>query len=82
MTLTQELDKAPPASATWPGIVPGSVCVVTLVDRRTGATLSLNGHRVAVYTRAPRIAAEELLAGRDPALWDVRVLALDPARRR
>jgi hypothetical protein len=63
-------------------IIPGSVCVVTLVDRRTGSALRVNGSRVVIYTRAPRIAAEELLAGRDASVWDVRIEPLDPVRRR
>ncbi len=63
-------------------IIPDSVCAVTLVDRRTGAALRVNGSRLTIYTRSPGLAAEELLSGRDPTVWDVRIDPLDPARRR
>lgn len=82
MTGTRQIARVPARRRPWADIVPGSVCIVTLVDRRTGCTLSVNGRRIAVYTRSPEIAAEELLGGRDPTDWDVRVQALDPARRR
>lgn len=82
MTLVRVIDKARVSDPLWPDIIPGSVCAVTLVDRQTGDTLRVNGRRVVVYTRAPEIAAEELMSGRDPGLWDVRVQPLDPARRR
>jgi hypothetical protein len=55
---------------------------VTLIDRRTGAALRVNGSRLTIYTRSPALAAEELLSGRDPSVWDVRIEPLDPARRR
>lgn len=84
MTLTRELSPSLPPSAhkEVASVSPGSVCAVTLVDRRTGAALRLNGSRVVIYTRSPEIAAQELLAGRDPSVWDLRVQPLDPARRR
>ncbi len=84
MTVVRDIRTEPDhdSAATARSIVPGSVCVVTLVDRRTGSALRVNGSRMVIYTRAPRIAAEELLSGRDPSVWDVRIEPLDPARRR
>ena len=82
MTVTRDRFRDRVGRPLWCDVIPGSVCVVTLVDRRTGAALRVNGARVVVYTRAPEIAAEELLSGRDPARWDVRVQPLDPARGR
>jgi hypothetical protein len=76
---TQRSDRG---GAIIPDMIPGSVCAVTLVDRRTGAALRVNGSRLVIYTRASEIAARELLDGRDPAVWDLRVQPLDPARRR
>lgn len=64
-----------------PNIVPDSLCAVTLIDRRTGLAARRNGSRLQMLTRTPQIAAAELLAGRDPLVWDVRVEPLDPARR-
>lgn len=69
-------------AAKTQSIIPDSVCAVTLVDRRTGAALRVNGSRLTIYTRSPALAAEELLTGRDPSVWDVRIDPLDPARRR
>jgi hypothetical protein len=84
MTLMRDLKPAssPALRKEAASVVPGSVCIVTLVDRRTGSALRVNGSRVSIYTRSPDIAAQELLAGRDPAVWDLRIQPLDPARRR
>ena len=62
-------------------IVPGSLCAVTLIDRRTGAPARRNGTRLQVLTRTPQSAAADFLSGRDPLVWDVRIEPLDPARR-
>ncbi len=82
MTFLRTIDKAGTVRPFWPDVIAGSVCAVTLVNRQTGDALRVNGSRVIVYTRAPGIAAEELLSGRDPGRWDVRVQPLDPARQR
>ena len=82
MTFVRSIDKAGAVRPLWPDVIPGSVCAVTLVDRQTGSALRVNGSRVIVYTRAPGIATEELMSGRDPGRWDVRVQPLDPARQR
>lgn len=83
MTVMRDLKPAlaPVRRKEGPAILPGSVCIVTLVDRRTGAALRVNGSRVSIYTRSPEIAAQELLAGRDPTVWELRVQPLDPARQ-
>ncbi len=54
---------------------------VTLVDRRTGAALRLNGGPVTLYSRDPEAARAELLRSRNPALWDVRVEPIHSAGR-
>lgn len=48
-------------------------CAVWLIDRRTGATHRVNGRPFVVFTRRPDIAIAEMMAGRDPAVWDTRV---------
>lgn len=51
----------------------GPLYAVRLIDRRTGLPLRANGAPVVAFTRTPRETAAEALAGRDPALWEVRV---------
>lgn len=55
---------------------------VSLVDRRTGLPHRVNGTPLALFTREPDEAAQELLRHRDRSLWDVRidVLATRAAR--
>lgn len=48
-------------------------CAVQLVDRRTGSAHRINGTPLVIFTRDPAAAAEDLLEGRDPAHWDVKV---------
>lgn len=67
--------------APVPDIIAGSLCAVTLIDRRSGLAARRNGSRLQVLTRNPQAAAAEFLAGRDPLVWDVRIEPLDPARR-
>ncbi len=52
-------------------------CAVRLVDRRSGLTHRINGSPLLVFTKAPEAAADELLAGRDPAVWEVRIEAVE-----
>lgn len=80
MQATTDLPTA--ATTVIPSMIPGTLCVVSLVDRRTGVPLRVNGSKLAIFTRAPALAAGELLQGRDPSIWEVKVQALDPARRR
>lgn len=54
----------------------GGICVVSLIDRRTGQPHRINGASLTALTRLPDEAAAEFLAGRDPALWEVRVQRL------
>jgi hypothetical protein len=44
-----------------------------LIDRRSGLPLRANGGPVVTFTSTPHAAAAEALAGRDPALWEVRI---------
>lgn len=60
----------------------GYTCAVRLVDRRTGAAHRINGAALTIFTRNPEDAAVELLAGRDPAVWEVRVERLEARTRR
>ena len=55
-----------------------STCAVRLVDRRTGALHRINGTPLTIFTRHPAEAAAELLAGRDPDVWEARVERLGP----
>jgi len=48
-------------------------CAVRLIDRRTGQTHRINGSPLVLFTKAPAMAAAELLSGRDAALWEARV---------
>ena len=70
----------PPASWTGAGQMSKvnasgmrGTCVVRLIDRRTGLTHRLGGSPLVIFTRDPVEAARELLAGRDTAIWEVRV---------
>lgn len=55
------------------------VCAIRLVDRRTGATHRVNGRPLVVFSRQPDEAVAQLLAGRDPSVWEARVEPLNPA---
>lgn len=50
-----------------------TLCLVQLYDRRTGRAHRVNGTPVGIYTRNPAAAVEDLLDGRDTALWEARV---------
>ena len=71
MTLARHTaHRAPTPAAMMPA---GAVCAVSLIDRRTGSALRLNGGPVVLLTRQPHEAAAELLAGRNPAVWEARI---------
>ncbi len=57
-------------------------CAVHLIDRRTGAAHRINGTPLVIFTRRPDEAAADLLSGRDPAVWEVRIepVGLEMAR--
>lgn len=54
------------------------LCVLHLMDRRTGALHRVNGAPLSVLSRTPALAAAELLKGRDPAQWSVRIDPISP----
>ena len=56
----------------------GCAYQVSLIDRRTGRAHRVSGRPVTRFTRDPQSATVELLAGRDPHLWETRVEPLDP----
>ena len=58
--------------------VTGPACAVRLIDRRTGEAHRVNGTPLVVFTRQPSEAVAELLAGRDPKIWEARI---DPIER-
>ncbi|AMY70141.1 hypothetical protein [Frigidibacter mobilis] len=60
---------------------PAPVCSVRLIDRRTGAAHRINGAPLTLYSRSPHEAAAELLEGRDPSVWGVRIEPLGPEAR-
>ena len=71
----------PQSGRARPAMIPGTLCSVTLIDRRTGRALRVNGQRLTIHTRTPDLAAAELLSGRNPAHWELRIEAMDIARR-
>lgn len=48
-------------------------CAVRLIDRRTGSAHRINGMPLVIFTHQPEEAAAELLAGRDPLVWEARI---------
>lgn len=56
-----------------------ATCAVQLIDRRTGAAHRVGGAELLLFTRTPDQAVAELLAGRDPAVWEARVSPLGGA---
>lgn len=55
------------------------VCAVTVIDRRTGLVHRVNGAPMRAFSRDPDAAAAELLAGRDPSIWQARIDPLPAA---
>ncbi len=58
-----------------------ALCAVQLIDRRTGSLHRVNGRPLMKLTRKPQVAAAELMAGRDPAVWETRVEAIEQLAR-
>ena len=56
-------------------------CSVSLIDRRTGAIARRDGAALIAYSNSPAETAAQLLAGRDPAIWEARIAPLDGSRR-
>ncbi|MCB5408395.1 hypothetical protein [Pseudogemmobacter faecipullorum] len=54
------------------------ICVVRLIDRRTGLTHRVNGTPLVIFTRRPSEASAELLSGRDRSIWEVRTDPIEP----
>lgn len=54
-----------------------TLCLVQLYDRRTGRAHRVNGTPVVIYTRNPAAAVENLLEGRNAALWEARVAEIE-----
>ncbi len=50
-----------------------AICAVQLIDRRTGAAHRVGGAVLQLFTPTPDQAARDLMAGRDPAVWDIRI---------
>lgn len=60
-----------PADDTTPDL--RGTCVVSLIDRRTGKSLRVNGTPLVIYTRHPNEAAADLLEGRDASVWEALI---------
>lgn len=52
------------------------VCVVRLINRRTGLPHRINGTALEVLTRTPDEASRDLLRNRDTTLWRIEVAVL------
>ena len=57
------------------------LCAVQLIDRRTGAIHRMNGRPLLVVTRKPQDAATDLMAGRDPSVWEARIDTIEQIAR-
>ncbi|WP_157960252.1 hypothetical protein [Albibacillus kandeliae] len=60
----------PPASHSRPA---GRVHVLHLVARDTGEPLRISGRTLTVLASDPHLAAREMMQGRNPAQWSVRI---------
>jgi hypothetical protein len=70
-----------PRLPAWATAMPAQdmgACQVTLIDRRTGRAHRISGAPLVRFTSDPRSAAQDLLAGRDPNIWEVRIEPLNP----
>lgn len=65
------------AQLVGPSMTMRALCLVQLYDRRTGRAHRMNGTPVGIYTRTPAAAVKELLDGRDTAIWEARVNAIE-----
>ena len=63
-----------------PKVAMTGLCLVQLIDRRTGAGHRMNGRVVMTYSSDPDEAVAELMAGRDPAVWEARVTRMTGGR--
>ena len=70
------------AQAAMAASTMGRTCAVRLVDRRTGATHRVNGTPLVLFTRRPDEAVAELLAGRDPTVWEARIEPIEQGGRK
>ncbi len=77
MTLARQTAHRAPAAM----MQAGAVCAVSLIDRRTGSPLRINGSPVVLFSRQPHEAAADLLSGRNPAVWEARIEPLNHGRR-
>lgn len=57
-------------------------CAVRLIDRRTGKAHRINGSPLVLFTKTPKLAAAELLANRDAAVWEARIEPIGSEIRR
>lgn len=51
-------------------------CLVSLIDRRTGRPHRVDGTPLVVHSLHPRQIAANLMRGRDPSKWEVRIISL------
>ena len=58
-------------------VTPRQTFAVQLVDRRTGRIHRVNGSPQVLLTHQPEHAAAELLKGRDAAVWEARIDAIE-----
>lgn len=73
MTFAPRFTSTTPAQQT--------LCAVQLIDRRTGAIHRMNGRPLLVVTRKPQDAATDLMAGRDPSVWEARIDTIEQIAR-
>lgn len=69
-----------PVDAT--GLSHQTLCAVHLIDRRTGSLHRVNGRPLLMLTRKPQDAVTELMVGRDPAIWETRIEAIEQIARK
>ena len=72
MTAATPFPRSRPVQAVQAG-QPLPTCIVRLIDRRTGRPHRINGSPLVLFTRRPEEVAAELLAGRDPTVWEARI---------
>ena len=58
------------------------LAAVRLIDRRTGRAHRINGTPLVLYTRNTAEAEAELLQGRDPQHWEIRIDRIQIGDRR
>ncbi|MDR5651175.1 hypothetical protein [Ruixingdingia sedimenti] len=68
-----------PAALTGTPVTMDARCamfMVSLIDRRTGATHRVNGAPLRLFSADPEATAGALLRNRDPRHWETRVARL------